>query len=101
MVEDTLMNERILPLLCDDGETHTPQRGHPEQGTTKRSPRSLRTFAPSAVIFPAYLDEMCIRFDNRKNPCLLRDTILKLIASPMRSDQNQSGKISSTRPGTQ
>jgi transposase-like protein len=31
---------------------------------------------------PAYLDEMCFRFNNRKNPYLFRDTILKLIASP-------------------
>jgi transposase-like protein len=31
---------------------------------------------------PAYLDEMCFRFNNRKNPYLFRDTIIKLIASP-------------------
>jgi transposase-like protein len=31
---------------------------------------------------PAYLDEMCFRFNNRKNPYLFRDTMLKLIASP-------------------
>jgi transposase-like protein len=31
---------------------------------------------------PAYLDEMTFRFNNRKNPFLFRDTILKLIASP-------------------
>jgi transposase-like protein len=30
---------------------------------------------------PAYLDEMCFRFNNRKNPYLFRDTMLKLIAS--------------------
>jgi hypothetical protein len=30
---------------------------------------------------PAYLDEMCFRFNNRKNPYLFRDTILKLITS--------------------
>src|SRR5581483_9244875 len=30
---------------------------------------------------PAYLDEMTWRFNNRKNPYLFRDTILKLIAS--------------------
>jgi transposase-like protein len=30
----------------------------------------------------AYLEEMCFRFNNRKNPYLFRDTILKLIASP-------------------
>ncbi|MGD1212453.1 MAG: IS1595 family transposase [Candidatus Acidiferrales bacterium] len=31
---------------------------------------------------PAYLDEMCFRFNNRKNPYLFRDTILRLIESP-------------------
>jgi transposase-like protein len=35
----------------------------------------------SAKHLPAYLDEMCFRFNNRKNPYLFRDTILKLIAS--------------------
>jgi transposase-like protein len=36
----------------------------------------------SAKHLPAYLDEMCFRFNNRKNPYLFRDTILKLIATP-------------------
>jgi transposase-like protein len=36
----------------------------------------------SAKHLPAYLDEMCFRFNNRKNPHLFRDTIMKLIASP-------------------
>ncbi len=31
---------------------------------------------------PAYLDEMCFRFNNRKNPYLFRDTIIKLIHTP-------------------
>jgi transposase-like protein len=31
---------------------------------------------------PAYLDEMCFRFNNRRNPFLFRDTVLKLIESP-------------------
>jgi hypothetical protein len=30
---------------------------------------------------PAYLDEMTWRFDNRKNPYLFRDTMLRLIHS--------------------
>jgi transposase-like protein len=30
----------------------------------------------------AYLDEMCFRFNNRKNPYLFRDTIIKLIQTP-------------------
>lgn len=36
----------------------------------------------SAKHLAAYLDEMTFRFNNRKNPFLFRDTILKLIASP-------------------
>src|SRR5213080_1243835 len=35
----------------------------------------------SAKHLQAYLDEMTWRFDNRKNPFLFRDTMLKLIAS--------------------
>jgi transposase-like protein len=36
----------------------------------------------SAKHLQAYLDEMTWRFDNRKNPYLFRDTILRLISSP-------------------
>ncbi|HLX00110.1 MAG TPA: IS1595 family transposase [Candidatus Acidoferrales bacterium] len=36
----------------------------------------------SAKHLPAYLDEMCFRFNNRKNPYLFRDTIMKLIQTP-------------------
>ena len=35
----------------------------------------------SAKHLQAYCNEMCFRFNNRKNPYLFRDTILKLIAS--------------------
>ena len=35
----------------------------------------------SAKHLPAYLDEMTWRFNNRKNPFLFRDTMLRLIAS--------------------
>ncbi len=35
----------------------------------------------SAKHLQAYLDEMCWRFDNRKNPYLFRDTLLKLLRS--------------------
>lgn len=35
----------------------------------------------SAKHLQAYLDEMCFRFDNRKNPFLFRDTLLKLLQS--------------------
>src|SRR5882762_8903333 len=36
----------------------------------------------SAKHLPAYLDEMCFRFNNRKNPYLFRDTVIKLIQTP-------------------
>jgi transposase-like protein len=35
----------------------------------------------SAKHLQAYLDEMCFRFDNRNNPFLFRDTLLKLLQS--------------------
>src|SRR4029077_13543165 len=35
----------------------------------------------SAKHLPAYLNEMCFRFNNRKNPYLFRDTLLKMIES--------------------
>jgi transposase-like protein len=35
----------------------------------------------SAKHLQAYCNEMCFRFNNRKNPYLFRDTVLKLIAS--------------------
>ena len=35
----------------------------------------------STKYLQAYLDEMTWRFENRKNPYLFRDTILKLIES--------------------
>jgi transposase-like protein len=36
----------------------------------------------SAKHLQSYCNEMCFRFNNRKNPFLFRDTMLKLIASP-------------------
>jgi transposase-like protein len=36
----------------------------------------------SAKHLPAYLDEMCFRFNNRNNDFLFRDTLIKLILSP-------------------
>lgn len=33
----------------------------------------------SAKHLPAYLEEMAFRFNNRENPYLFRDTLLKLI----------------------
>jgi hypothetical protein len=35
----------------------------------------------SAKHLEAYLNEMCFRFNNRKNPFLFRDTLLKMIES--------------------
>jgi transposase-like protein len=35
----------------------------------------------SAKHLPAYLDEMCFRFNNRKNPYLFRDTIMQMVKS--------------------
>jgi transposase-like protein len=37
----------------------------------------------SAKHLPAYLDEMTFRFNNRHNPYLFRDTMLKLIEAPV------------------
>ena len=42
---------------------------------------------------PAYLDEMCFRFNNRKNPYLFRDTIIKLIASPNLEYKDLTAKL--------
>jgi transposase-like protein len=47
----------------------------------------------SAKHLPAYLDEMCFRFNNRKNPFLFRDTILKLISSPNVEYKNLTAKV--------
>jgi transposase-like protein len=46
----------------------------------------------SAKHLPAYLDEMCFRFNNRKNPYLFRDTVLKLIASSNLEYKNLTAK---------
>jgi transposase-like protein len=50
----------------------------------------------SAKHLPAYLDEMCFRFNNRKNPYLFRDTIVKLIASPNLEYKNLTAKKQET-----
>ncbi len=46
----------------------------------------------SAKHLQAYCNEMCFRFNNRKNPYLFRDTILKLIASPNLEYKNLTAK---------
>jgi len=47
----------------------------------------------SAKHLPAYLDEMCFRFNNRKNPSLFRDTLLKLIIAPNLEYKDLTAKI--------
>ncbi len=47
----------------------------------------------SAKHLPAYLDEMCFRFNNRKNPYLFRDTMLKLIGSPNVEYKHLTAKV--------
>jgi transposase-like protein len=42
----------------------------------------------SAKHLPAYLDEMCFRFNNRKNPYLFRDTIMKVLLPRISSTRN-------------
>ncbi|HXX18378.1 MAG TPA: IS1595 family transposase [Candidatus Acidoferrum sp.] len=63
-----------------DGETHT---NTVENAFSLLKRGLMGTWHHVSVRhLPAYLDEMCFRFNNRKNPYLFRDTILKLIASP-------------------
>jgi transposase-like protein len=47
----------------------------------------------SAKHLQAYCNEMCFRFNNRKNPYLFRDTILKLIASPNLEYKSLTAKV--------
>ena len=47
----------------------------------------------SAKHLPAYLDEMCFRFNNRKNQFLFRDTLVKLILSPNLEYKNLTAKV--------
>ena len=47
----------------------------------------------SAKHLPAYLYEMCLRFNNRKNPFLFRDTMLKLIDSPNVEYKHLTAKV--------
>lgn len=45
------------------------------------------------TLLPAYLDEMCFRFNNRKNQFLFRDTMLKLIDSPNLEYKDLTAKV--------
>ena len=47
----------------------------------------------SAKHLPAYLDEMCFRFNNRKNPYLFRDTLTKMIQTSNLEYKELTGKI--------
>jgi transposase-like protein len=47
----------------------------------------------SAKHLPAYLDEMCFRFNNRKNEFLFRDTMLKLIRSQNLEYKDLTAKV--------
>jgi transposase-like protein len=47
----------------------------------------------SAKHLPAYLDEMCFRFNNRKNPYLFRDTLIKMIQSPNLEYKQLTAKV--------
>jgi transposase-like protein len=47
----------------------------------------------SAKHLPAYLDEMCFRFNNRKNPYLFRDTLIKMIQSPNLEYKHLTAKV--------
>jgi hypothetical protein len=47
----------------------------------------------SAKHLQAYLDEMCFRFNNRKNDFLFRDTMLKLIGSPNIEYKDLTAKV--------
>jgi transposase-like protein len=47
----------------------------------------------SAKHLPAYLDEMCFRFNNRKNRFLFRDTLTKLILSPNLEYKQLTAKV--------
>jgi transposase-like protein len=49
----------------------------------------------SAKHLAAYLEEMSFRFNNRKNPYLFRDTILKLIASSNLEYKNLTARVQS------
>jgi transposase-like protein len=42
---------------------------------------------------PAYLDEMCFRFNNRKNPYLFRDTLTKMLQSPNLELKDLTAKV--------
>ena len=47
----------------------------------------------SAKHLPAYLDEMCFRFNNRKNPYLFRDTLTKMVQTPNLEYKDLTAKV--------
>ena len=63
--------ELFVPSLRDSAVSTRP---------TQSFRAGLRTWhRVSAKHLQAYLDEMCFRFDNQKNPFLFRDTLLRLL----------------------
>ena len=55
-----------------------PQHVKDKADAAKKSPVKV-----SAKHLTAYLDEMTFRFNNRDNPYLFRDTLMKLIEAPV------------------
>ena len=69
-----------------------------DKRTPERVARTSAAFSGRGVglvrsISKPTLRKMCFRFNNRKNPYLFRDTILKLIASPNLEYKNLTAKV--------
>ena len=77
--EERAPDDQSLARICSWGRSHE----HRGIGLLAAKRGIMGTWhRVSAKHLPAYLDEMCFRFNNRKNPYLFRDTIIKLIDSP-------------------
>jgi len=66
-----------------DGTVASSQGTHPPSRNLGGAPSRVKMDAivRATCHLPAYFDEMTWPFNNRKNPFLFRDTMLKLIAS--------------------
>ena len=62
------------PQPSDPFEPEAPAHVDPDPETVIGAYHQL-----SAKHLPAYLDEMAFRFNNRNNPYLFRDTVLRLV----------------------
>jgi len=88
LTREHLSDRPLLIPMCD--YNHSPRR-HGDQGEDRaensvssalqlfRKLREKRGIVLAQSILQAYLDEMCVRFDNRQNPYLFRDTLLRLL----------------------